>query len=547
MEGVPLYPAELKTKYQQSGWWLGTTVLQAFDRTCDAYPEKKAIAEGEHWITFSELRDYSKGAAVALKRLGIADRDPVLLQVPNMIEAIYIYLGLLRIGGVPILCLPRHGQRELERFAKLAEARAWIGPAGFGSSDYLPVVKAIREKVPSVEHAVVVRDDAPPGFVSFSQLMEGSRGGGASDELEGAAPTDPNGLLHLAPTGGTTGLLKLVPKTHNNHLMKANNFAQVLGLGPDTVGLVISPINHDGPQGLHIGTMVLAGCSFVMCPSTRAKDIVEHIEREKVTYCFLVPALLGDLVNMPDLDKHDLSSLRTVIISGARCPTELVKLAFEKIGNCFYNCFGMTEGAGTITRKGDPIEVISGTVGTKVCPLDEYRIVDETGMEVPAGHEGELEIQGPCVVAGYYKSEAELGRVFAPDGFLRTGDLGRFDGQGNLIITGRKKDIINRGGDKVSPYDIEEMIMSHPGVLRAAVIGMPDERLGERICAYVQPKQPQGFVIDELISYLKAQGASLLLLPERVEVVAALPLTAVDKVDKQRLREDITQKLWGEG
>ncbi len=168
-------------------------------------------------------------------------------------------------------------------------------------------------------------------------------------------------------------------------------------------------------------------------------------------------------------------------------------------------------------------------------------------MEVPAGHEGELEIQGPCVVAGYYKSEAELGRVFAPDGFLRTGDLGRFDGQGNLIITGRKKDIINRGGDKVSPYDIEEMIMSHPGVLRAAVIGMPDERLGERICAYVQPKQPQGFVIDELVSYLKAQGASLLLLPERVEVVAALPLTAVDKVDKQRLREDITQKLWGEG
>ena len=159
----------------------------------------------------------------------------------------------------------------------------------------------------------------------------------------------------------------------------------------------------------------------------------------------------------------------------------------------------------------------------------------------------ELVARGPCIVSGYYKSEEENNQVFTTDGFFRTGDLARFDQHGNLVITGRRKDIINRGGEKVSAYEVEEMLHTYPGVLKAAVIGMPDTRLGERICAYVQPKENQKLNAAEILAFLKEKGASLLLLPERIELVPALPVTAMDKVDKQKLKEDISQKLRAEG
>jgi len=550
MEGMPPYPQALQRKYQRNGWWINMTIVQAFDRTCDIYPEKEAVVEGQHRLTFLQLQEKTQEAARAFASVGIGNGDSVLLQVPNWIEAIYIYMGLQRVGAVPVMCLPRHGQRELERFCELTQAKAWIGATSFGKTDYMPMVKGVKEKFHSLEQAIVVRSEAPTGMVSFSRLMEDCQKGGRLNKQKYKTPTDPNEVLHLAPTGGTTGLPKLVPKTHNNHLSKSVYFAKSLELGPREVNLTFSPLNHDAIHLLNYSLMALMGQKMVMCPSTRMEDIVENIARERVTYSFFVPALLTDFLHMPDLEKYDLSSLKTLNTGGAHCPAELAKLAMTTLGKLkcrFHSCYGMTEGAGTATRHGDPEDVMTWTVGKAICPYDEYRAVDESGAAVPAGQDGELAAKGPCIVSGYFKSDEENQKVFTPDGFFRTGDLVKFDKRGNMIITGRKKDVINRGGEKVSAYEVEEMLHAFPGVLRAAVIGMPDARLGERICAYIQPKDNKTLNNAEILAFLKEKGASFLLLPERIEMVPSLPLTAMDKVDKQKLKEDISQKLRAEG
>jgi 2,3-dihydroxybenzoate-AMP ligase len=203
----------------------------------------------------------------------------------------------------------------------------------------------------------------------------------------------------------------------------------------------------------------------------------------------------------------------------------------------------MTEGAGTITRSSDPPEVIANTVGKAMCPYDKYKIIDEKGNELPPGKDGELVVQGPSIVSGYYKSEEEDKLAFTQDGFFRSGDVGKFDLKGNLIITGRKKDLIKRGAETIIPFEIEEMISEHPKVMRTAVVGMPDARLGEKICAYIQPLPGEKITFEELISFLKEKGASAMLLPERLEVLEGFPLTPMEKVDKQALRKNIAQKL----
>lgn len=547
MEGVPPYPPELMRKYQQRGWWLGVTIVQAFDHTCDIYPPKVAVVEGQHRLTFSQLRDKSLQAAAAFRHLGIGPGDCVLFQMPNWHEAIYIYLGLQRLGAVPVMCLPRHGQRELERFCSLTQAKAWIGPASFAKTDYTVVARALKERFSHLEHVIVVRDEAPSGTLSFHALMEEAQRRSSSSKERRAVRINPCEVMHLGPTGGTTGLPKLVPKTHNNHLTKAHYFGRALELGPRDISLAFAPINHDAPHLLNFSLMVLLGTTMVLCPSTRMEDIMEHMAREKVTYCFFVPALLTDFLHAPAREKSDLSSLRMVNSGGAHCPAELARLAHSSLPCRFHNCYGMTEGAGTSTRFSDPVEVVENTVGRGLCPYDRYIAVDDFGKEVPQGGEGELAQKGPSIVSGYYKSDEENKQVFTPDGFFRTGDLARFDGNGNLMITGRKKDVINRGGEKVSARELEELLHAHPAVLRAAVIGMPDPRLGERICAYLQPKDRQTLNTEEMIAFLKGKGASLLLLPERIEVVSELPFTAMDKVDKQKLKEDITRKLRAEG
>jgi non-ribosomal peptide synthetase component E (peptide arylation enzyme) len=541
MQGVRPYSEELVERYRRV--WLRITVIDAFERTSDILPEKFAVVEGETRLTFVQLREKVKKAALAFLELGLGKEDPVLLQIPNSIEAVYVYLALDMIGAVPVLCLPRHGQRELERFGTLTETTTWIGPVSYGKIEYLAMVNAVREKCPSLQNLVVVRDEAPPGTLSLPELMQEVQPKPETDEYLSKLRPSPEDVLHLAPTGGTTGLPKLVPRTHNNHLCKAYYWARAQERGPKEVDLVVAPINHDAPHLGHLSLMALFGGTLVFCPSPKPRDILEHLEREQITFSFMVPTLLTDLANEPDVEAFKFSPNLKLGYGGAYAPPELIQTICRRFGCQFYSIYGMTEGAGTITRSTDSPEVIANTVGKGMCPYDEYKIMDDTGNEMPLGMEGEVVARGPSIISGYYKSEEEDKLVFTRNGFFRTGDMGRFDPMGNLIITGRKKDIIRRGGETIIPFEIEQLISEHPKVSQTVVVGMPDARLGERICAYVQPLPGEKITFEQLISFLEEEGASKMLLPERLELLEELPLTPMQKVDKQALRQNIARKL----
>ncbi len=541
MEGVRPYTEEQLRKYRK--WWLNTTINDAFDRTCAIQPDKEALVEGVQRLTFTQVREQVQRAALAFLEIGVQPGSFVLFQLPNWAESVSIYLGLKKIGAIPILLLPRHGQRELDRFCSLTEPMAWIGPARYERMDYLPILAGLREKHSSLRHIFVVRDEAPPGTVSFSRLMESATvDGNTADYLDQFSPS-PDDIIHMAPTGGTTGLPKLVPKTQNQHLCKAYYFMRHLEMGHDEVPMSCLPITHDAPHLFSLCVWALFGGKLVLCPSTKPKEILEHVQREKVTFFFSVPTLLADILIEPPLQGYDISSLKSFLCAAAHVEPELVKAAVDKLKVCVHTGYGSTEGAGCFTRRNDPLEVVATTYGRGMCAYDEYWIVDEEGRRLPQGQEGEIAVRGPSVVTGYYKSEEENDEVFAPDGFYHTGDIGKLDPWGNIMVLGRKKDIIRRGADSISPAAIEDLLAGNPKVLRAAVVGMPDLRLGERVCAYLQLKPGETTTLEEIVSYLKAQGASVLLLPERVEVVKELPLSAFGKADKKKIKEDITEKL----
>lgn len=256
-----------------------------------------------------------------------------------------------------------------------------------------------------------------------------------------------------------------------------------------------------------------------------------------------VPALATRLVSFESLEKYDLGSLKKISVDGAPSTPELVRSVHEKLGCKFINGFGSVEGTCASTRLEDSIETVCNSIGKPDCPYDTLKVVDQDGRELPPNVEGELVSKGPGVFTGYFKSPEENKDIFTRDGFFRTGDLAKIDDFGNIKITGRIKDIIIRGGENISALDIENLISSHSGVEDVAVVGMPDKVLGERACAYVQPTAGTKLTFDEIISFLKAKGASVLQLPERIEFVGSIPLTKIGKADKKALREDIKRRL----
>jgi non-ribosomal peptide synthetase component E (peptide arylation enzyme) len=220
-----------------------------------------------------------------------------------------------------------------------------------------------------------------------------------------------------------------------------------------------------------------------------------------------------------------------------------VRSVYEKIGCKFVNTLGSSEGLGSMTRLNSDLETICTTVGQKDCPYSQYKVIDQYGKELPPGHEGELIAKGPGIFTGYFKSHADNLKTFTSDGFFKTGDLAKIDESGIMTITGRIKETILRGGETISAVAIERMIISHPNIMDVAIIGMPDKVLGERICAYCTLKEGTSLTFQDLIVYLKGIGASVLQLPERLEIIEAIPLTKVGKANKKALIEDIRIKL----
>ena len=543
IEGFEPYRPEDVERYVARRWWLGLTWGDMFDKATDLYPQKMGLVDDSTRLTYRQLREKVDKLAVGLIELGIHKRDFVLLQLPNWHEFIIAFYALQKAGAIVVLLIARHGLSEINYLCSLTEPVAWIGPDRYKNTDYMQLIKGVRESNRSLKHVLSARAGANEGAIPLASLID--RGPLSAAHLEALAARRPNPMevSIILPTGGTTGLPKAVPRTHNDYIASVEYHTKAWEMTSDDVVLTAAPVGH--AQAIHngVGGAFFNYATYVLTDSTDPEDICKVIDREKVTAFPTVPALIQRIVSLPNLKEYNLASLKKLYGGGAPSTPELVRSIYEKLGCTFTNALGSSEGPASVTRSGADLDTICNTVGLKDCPYAQVRIIDLYGQEVPPNKEGELITKGPNIFSGYFKSPEENREVFTRDGFFRTGDLAKMDESGTLTITGRIKETILRGGETLSAIGIERLIGSHPSVAEVAVIGMPDKVLGERICAYIKLKAGSTLAFDDLVAYLRGIGASVLQLPERVEFIETIPLTNIGKTDKKALKEDIKKKL----
>lgn len=547
MEGVPAYSAEDINKYRRLHLWWDITLGEAFDRIARIYPHKIVLADDSRRITYADMAELINRIALGFLEIGLRPGNAVVMQVPNVLEFCAIYQACQKIGVVPVMAVPRHAEKEIEHFASITGSAAWVGPVAYRKTDYMPMLQNLKKKVSSLKHIIVLDEPGEaekPGCESYQKIVALGKTVKNPEVPEKYIP-DPLEVCHLLPTGGTTGLPKLVPRTHNNYLINAYFNGCASERSSRDTDLCVTPIAHNAGLLRWVSRLIWGG-KLVMSNSTRPADFLDRIQKEKVTTAFLVPTLIIDVLNETGLDKYDLSSLVLLSGGGAYMPPEVIRAVRKRMGCYCFSVFGMAEGPCMGPRFDFPEEEIIHTIGQPHCPWDEFKVLNDKEELVPQGLDGELAGKGPTIFTGYYKAEEANRKAFTHDGYFLTGDVVRINDKGNFMITGRKKDLINRGGEKVSAEEVEDMILTMAGVREVAVVAMPDARMGEKVCAYIKAKEGYSFSLDNVTSHLKSLGASVLLLPERIESIDEFPITAIGKIDKKLLRERIAAKMAGE-
>jgi 2,3-dihydroxybenzoate-AMP ligase/mycobactin salicyl-AMP ligase len=541
----PKHRPEDVQKYSKNKWWLGFTMGDILDRTTDVFPNKEALVDDRVRLTYSELRKRVDRLALGLMNLGIEKADTVLLQLPNWAEYVYSYFALQKIGSIPVILISGYMELEVKHLCRLTEAKAWIVPDLYRNIDYLSFTGEVKKNNPQLKQIISVRAgrESKEFTASLESLMEREVAPADYDHLRRRRP-EATDVAHILPSGGTTGLPKGIPRTHNDYLCNVEYLHKVGEMDSDDICLIVVPVGHNLAVLNVVGSLFF-GYKLVLLDSTRPLDICSMIQKERITYMPTVPSLIKRMLDFEKMADYKLSSLKKISAGGEPSPPELVRSVWQKLGWRYLNEFGMSEGLLCRTRFDDDLEAICNTVGKPCCPYEQVKMIDREGKELPPNMDGELATRGPGIFAGYLKNPEENRKTFTADGFFRTGDLARIDSSRNMNIriTGRIKDIIIRGGENISPAQVEELLCSHPSITDAAVIGMPDIALGEKVCAYI--KLAEGVKLDPegIKSFMEGKGASKLLIPERFEFVNALPMTEAGKHDKKALREDIKRRI----
>jgi 2,3-dihydroxybenzoate-AMP ligase/mycobactin salicyl-AMP ligase len=547
LEGVPPYREKDIKRYIDKRWWRGLTLGDVLDRAADMHPDKEAFVDKTSRYTYGQAREKVDKLALGLIRLGIQPLERVLIQLPNWNEFVFAYFACQKIGAVTVLLIERYRHFEIDRLIRLTGATAWIVPKNTYKIDFMPTITEVLKSHPEVRNVVTVRADVNrPGFSCMENLIDDSELTAENVAKLARRNPDPMQVAHMGPTGGTTGEPKVVPRLHNSLVCGVESCSMSWNQHCEDVNLVAGPIGHDlsFTKGF-LGAVITQG-KVIFQSKLDNESICKTIEREKVSSIIWVPTLAKRMVQFEDLHKYDLRSLRKMHSAGGASHPDLVKKVMDRLDMKFYNGYGGTEGMTCITRCVDDYNTICCTVGRPTFPHDHYKVVDSSGKELPRGHQGELLVKGPCVFSGYYNNPEENSNAFDQDGYFKTGDLARIDEKGYISLTGRIKEMINRGGESISSTEIEKLINRHPDVAVAAVIAMPDQIMGEKACAYIELKGESKLTFDDIITFLKSQKASVLHLPERVEFIDSMPVTATQKLDKQALRSDIEDKLSNE-
>jgi len=526
------FDPERVREYVRRGWWRDDTISKWLARHAAESPDAPALIHAGAVTSWQQLSEKVARLAGALHQAGIAKGDVVAVQLPNIPEFIVAYFAIARLGAVMTTLHMPYRAAEIETLLGHSKASAAIVLAE--SKDFRPAeaILAMRERLPHIK-AVAALGGKVAGAFALGDMIEQS----PPLDPEAAEPpvaADPFLLLY---TSGTTAAPKGCPHNYHNLLSNARLGAPEHKITAADRVLSAAPFTHlYAIYSIHVA--LGTGAAIVLLPAFAPADLAAVIERDKPTALWSAPAHFAAMRAQGLLAKHDFSSLKMMIISGTSCPPDLARWVAAQLPGCAVTqLWGMTETqAALYTRPGDPIELTATTTG-RASPGTEVRIADAEGRVCAPGEEGELQVRGCLMFPGFFNNPAANDTAFAPGGWYRSGDLATMDAAGNVTITGRSKDVINRGGVKFNPRDVEDLLDGHPQILHSAIVPMPDPVLGERACAFAvlrpgaaEPK------LEELCAYLLGKGIAKNKLPERLVVIPEMPMTPTRKIIKGKLK-----------
>jgi non-ribosomal peptide synthetase component E (peptide arylation enzyme) len=530
---------ELARRWRAAGEWRDDTFFQILAARAEAHTDREVFVDGEARITYGALKDKVERCAAFLRQIGIGRGDVVTIQLPNRIAFPVVFFALELIGAIANKVNPDFRMRELDYILRFSGSRAFVCPASFRGFDYVAMAHRLRETIPGLTHVIVSGGNIDGGWT-----LEDGIGATLPLAAEDRVNMSADEIFRMAFTSGTTGNPKCVLHSFNSTLPAVRQINTDMDVTERDVQLVYLPVCLNWGYLCLLQTVV-TGSRAVLLERFSAKAALDLIERERVTYIATAPASIVAVLNEPDLADRDVSSLRVVITGGASAAIETIRDYQARMPGHLLELYGMLEtGFHTYTRFSDDPTKVNGTIGRVVSSM-ELKILDEAGHDVPRGEVGEIAALGPSVHLGYHANAVANAEAFTADGWFRTGDLGRaVDAAGNVEIVGRRKEIINRGGKKFFPREVEEILYTHPKVMHAAMVGVADARLGERNCLCVIPKGGQTVTLGEMVAHLKGEVADYKL-PEELVIVEELPFTATGKLRRHVLAEQVAKGLAG--
>lgn len=543
LEGAVAYPDDFATHYRLKGYWIGQNLSDFLQQSATNFAENSAILAKNTHLSYQQLNQLVDFCATQLYRHGLRSGDKAVVQLPNCYQFYVIFFALIRLGVLPIMSLPAHRYAELNSFFQQTDAQAYFC-ADFGAQkfDYRELARKCQHSNPALQHVFILGE--PAEFCRLDDLMQEQ-----PILAQARCPSSADQVAFLQLSGGSTGIPKLIPRTHDDYLYSVRESAKICRLDQSSRLLMVLPAAHNfsmssaGALGIfHAGGAVVLGHD----PSPDTAFAL--MQQYNVTDACLVPALVRPWMDKARKEQNPiLSTLRCLQVGGARLPDSIAASLINDFNVKLQQVFGMAEGLVNYTHLDMSAEQIIHTQGVKISEDDEILVVDDHDQPVAVGEIGHLLTRGPYTIRGYYRAAEHNARSFTPDGFYRTGDLVCIRKDGCIVVAGRSKEQINRGGEKIATEEVEQALLTHPQVRLAALIAMPDEMLGEKSCAFIAWHQQDhdASIIRrgmQLRQYLNSYGLATYKIPDRIEFIEQFPYTAFGKIDKKVLRQHLLKQ-----
>lgn len=541
--------AKCKEQYYNNGWWSSKTLVDYWNDTVNAVPEKVCVVDSQGArLTFAEVNDAASRVAAWLVNAGINPGDVVSTQLPGWVEFTIVYIACLKAGAVIHVVLPNHRAEELRYYLEKCKTHVLFVPSCYRNFNHAEMAQNLLTEQSHLKQVVVVEKIEPAGPMQSTNCTTFSTLLNTSPPLEHDVPTCADDLVALLFTSGTESKSKGVMFTHNVIASAVKSFSEVLHITSDDVMFMPAPVAH--ATGFHHGVTMpfMLGATSVLLDRFKPDRALDLMEQERCTCGMGATPIIHDLFNLQCDTPRDLSSLRFLLCGGAPSPWPILEKA-HAAGLTILSVYGSTESVPhTVCAPESPDTYRLSSDGCAT-PRVEVRVVDRNHHPVSPGTEGEECSRGPNVFVGYLNEPELTDRCLDCHGWYFSGDLCVMDADGYLRITGRKKDIIIRGGENISSNEVECTLLRHPLVHAAAVVSMPDQRMGERVCAYVvltPGTSTEQLTLDNVRAFFENRGVARFKIPERLEFLPKMPLTPTGKIRKFKLRKDIREKLLAE-